>query len=434
MLRLIEKGLMFGNLLEVSTPALVDRYNRALEHLTGKTTKLTDFHIDISGFSPEIGDELGDENYLNPEGCNRQFILMSPDQARAPLLNAWFSTSRDIIKSFILANEAQIFALTTQDAIAGELMNSVYRLRTPEQLFDIRKITIEADTTTGTLSVAQDLRKLVDRFMQEEDAWWDDLLIAQMITLGNQTGDITRAPLVFSKTEYTKGNYHTRHFGGVYVFRDLDHPGSIFTDITQVEEDLPGEVIPLANANQVAQFLARNGLVETVVEARDLDAASLIRQRLDFILIDHAARKGETLASPSRLDMRKLARRHLRSLPEAFHALTELLRWVEQGGRWPTIASDHPAYFYTLRAKQGPDRDLVNMLIAELSPLDVRQLFICHKAAFYDAYRQWDDSKREYVAEFLAQEYAIDKAGARNALFGAEPAMEETSRIPGPWG
>ena len=34
MKRLIQKGLMFGNLFHVASPALVERYNRALEHLT----------------------------------------------------------------------------------------------------------------------------------------------------------------------------------------------------------------------------------------------------------------------------------------------------------------------------------------------------------------------------------------------------------------
>ena len=77
MKRLIEKGLMFGNLIEVSSPALVERYNRAMKALCGRETKLTDFHIDLAGFSPEIGDELGDMLYLNPNGCNRQFILLS---------------------------------------------------------------------------------------------------------------------------------------------------------------------------------------------------------------------------------------------------------------------------------------------------------------------------------------------------------------------
>ena len=87
MMRLVKAGLMFGNLYEVSSPALVERYNRALEHLTGKRTELTEFHIDIVGASPEVAHELGDELYLNPHGANQMFILLSTDQKTAPLLN-----------------------------------------------------------------------------------------------------------------------------------------------------------------------------------------------------------------------------------------------------------------------------------------------------------------------------------------------------------
>ena len=62
MMRLVRRGLMFGNLFEVRSPTLVERYNRALEHLTGRRTALTEFHLDISGYSPEIGDEFGDDH------------------------------------------------------------------------------------------------------------------------------------------------------------------------------------------------------------------------------------------------------------------------------------------------------------------------------------------------------------------------------------
>jgi len=90
MMRLVKAGLMFGNLYEVSSPAMVERYNRALEHLIGKRTALTEFHIDIVGASPEIAHELDDELYLNPHGANQMFILLSTDQKTAPLLNSQF--------------------------------------------------------------------------------------------------------------------------------------------------------------------------------------------------------------------------------------------------------------------------------------------------------------------------------------------------------
>ena len=86
--------------------------------------------------------------------------------------------------------------------------------------------------------------------------------------------------------------------------------------------------------------------------------------------------------------------------------LAALVRWPEADGPWLRITSDHPAYFYTLRARDhaDADADLVNMLLSELCPLDVRQLFICHKTAFYAAYATWPEEKRAYVVDFLDRE------------------------------
>jgi len=112
MMRLVKKGLMFGNLIEVKSPALVERYNRALKHLIDRETALTEFHIDIAGYSPEIGDELEDDLYLNPKGCNQMFILLTTDQMKAPLLQSQFSTSRSIIRTYIQENEDQLFVLS----------------------------------------------------------------------------------------------------------------------------------------------------------------------------------------------------------------------------------------------------------------------------------------------------------------------------------
>ena len=182
MMRLVKAGLMFGNLYEVSSPALVERYNRALEHLTGKRTELTEFHIDIVGASPEIAHELGDELYLNPHGANQMFILLSTDQKTAPLLNNQFSTSRSILRQYIEENEDQLFALTAREAVAGELMNSVFKLGEPADLLDINRIEITADTTQAHVAEAEELSGQIDRFMSDEDAWWDDVLICLLYT------------------------------------------------------------------------------------------------------------------------------------------------------------------------------------------------------------------------------------------------------------
>ncbi len=420
---LIERGLMFGNLIEVSSPALVERYNRALRHLTGKTTTLTDFHIDISGYSPEIGHALDDPLYLNHAGVNRQFILLTTDQKTAPLLNAKFSTSRSILRHFIEENEPQLFALTARDAVAGELVNSVYSLERPEQLLDIRQIEIEADTTEATVREATQLGRLIDRFKREPDAWYDDVLIAQMIGLAKRTGDVTRNPVRLREMRFQQDNYWTTHFGGVYLFRGVEHPALISRH--PLPTRLMERQFTFEDRNDIAQFLDENRLTEPLVAARGIDAAAVLRQKIEFVIADVAAGLGEDLTGARRSDLRRLARQHHDRLPEAFHGLAALLRWAESGGPWPKIASTHDAYFYTLRAAPHADADLVNQLLADLAPMDFRQLFICHKEQFYALYATWPPAKQRYVAAFLEREYQVDKAAAREALFGREDPMEE---------
>ncbi len=443
MKRLIEKGLMFGNLIEVASPALIERYNRALEHLTGKRTALEDFHIDISGYSPEVGHELQDHLYLNHAGVTRQFILLTTEQKTAPLLNVKFSTSRGILRQFIEENEAQLFALTARDAVAGELVNSVYAVETPERLFDIRKVVIEADTTEGTVKQARKLGEMVDRFKEEDDAWFDDVLIAEMIGMAKKTGDVTRNPVQLKHMEFSQDNFWTAHFGGLYVFRGMDHPAAIASGDKAELGKLPIKyTFDMNDRNQIAKFFEFNSLVEPIVKVRGLDAAAILRQKMDFIVVDAAQEAGVDLSGATRADIRALARRHASDLPEEFHGLADLLKWAEDGGKWPRITSDHPAYFYTLRAADHPDRDLVNMLLSELAPKDVRQLFICHKELFYKLYATWSETKKSYVADFLYREYQVDKLGTRKALFGHEAPMDDDRPVPkedliervGPWG
>ncbi|MBR9863647.1 MAG: hypothetical protein GYB24_09435 [Rhodobacteraceae bacterium] len=426
MMRLVRRGLMFGNLFAVRSPTLVERYNRALEHLTGRRTTLTEFHLDISGYSPEIGDEFGDDLYLNPNGCNRQFILLSTEQKTAPLLNAKFSTSRSILRRWMDENELQLFALTAKDAVAGELVNSVFSIDSPNDLLAIRRIEVEADTTASTVEDGKILQGKIDRFLSEEDAWWDDVLIAEMIEISKKTGDITRNPVVFTHNSFQQNNFYTSHFGGLYVFRDLEEAAVISVRKVDDVSDWDVEyVMDFTQRNDIATFLAVNNLVEPVTSARGRDVAAILQQKLDFIVVDTAASLGERFENPDRRELRRLARRNLKQLPKEYEGLYRLWQWARGQGDWPRISSEHPAYFYTLRASDHADRDLVNMLLAELAPLDVRQLFICHKEAFYRAYAGWSDTKKDYVAEYLASEYMMDKAGAREELFGHEPAMEE---------
>lgn len=285
--RLIRTGLLYGNLTPVDTPALVERYNRALEHLTGKRTALTDFHVDISGYSPEVADELGDRQYLNLNGVNRQLILLTTRQKTAPLLEASFSTTRAILRDFIDANEAALFALTARDAVAGELVNGVFRLDSAARLMEVRRVSVEADTASGTLRDAAALSGKADRFLSEEDAWFDDQLIAEMTELARRTGDVTRNPVTLKQTKFTQDNFWTAHLGGAYLFSAVDSPAIIARD----PERLTGAALPVIGldaARDLAAWLHGNGLVQALTHARGVDAAAILRRKMDCMVVETA--------------------------------------------------------------------------------------------------------------------------------------------------
>lgn len=75
------------------------------------------------------------------------------------------------------------------------------------RLLDIRTITVNADTTQSHVKNARDLAAKIERFQSEEDAWFDDVLIAEMITLAKTTGDVTRQPIDLARPTYTQDNF-----------------------------------------------------------------------------------------------------------------------------------------------------------------------------------------------------------------------------------
>ena len=52
-----DNALIYGRLLPVEEPHLIERYNKALKAFGLKPAKLKSFEIDRTGFSPQIAEE-----------------------------------------------------------------------------------------------------------------------------------------------------------------------------------------------------------------------------------------------------------------------------------------------------------------------------------------------------------------------------------------
>ena len=434
--RLTERNLIYGNLFEVATPVLRDRYNRALELLYGRQSGLERFRIDQSGFSPELAEEFEDPEYLNPHGCNRMFILLTLEQTYLPLLDATFSSSRAILQGYIEDNREALFALTARDAVFGELEDSVYKVNTLGDLTAIKHIQMKVRTSKRLIVKAKELSRRIDRFMEADAAWCDDDLLQEMIDLAEVVGDVRRQSMVPEKVIYEQGNFFTTHLGGLYVFNSTRKPTLIYCSPDQqssgVYEDrtLGFTHIPISNQPAVARFLKEADLVEPILGLQHLLPEELLQEKLDFIALDHAAQN----EAPAEiwdfepLALRRYVQRRVDELPSEFHALQGVLRALEQNEASTRLEPEAPGYFYLLRSARHHDRDLVNHLLARLTPLDFRQLYICNKELFYESYEGWNDRKRGYVATYLTRHYQGREAETWRALYGRTRAPQ------GPWG
>ncbi|MFN4207532.1 MAG: DUF6638 family protein, partial [Agrobacterium albertimagni] len=132
--RLLEAELIYGRLLAIREPHLVARYNKALAAFDLPQTNLTEFYIDITGFSPQVAAELGDPDYLDPLKVNRRFIILTPEQDSLPVVHTSFSNTAGLMHEFFSANARAIHAITLKDTLYGEIEDSVSEVKTLDDL------------------------------------------------------------------------------------------------------------------------------------------------------------------------------------------------------------------------------------------------------------------------------------------------------------
>ena len=215
-----EKSLIFGSLYTVNEPHMIERYNRALEGFGLSPTKLKEFQIDMTGFSPEVAEELDDMQYLDPAGINRRFIILTPSQSELPVVHTFFSNTEDLMVEFFNLNARALYALTIKDVVFGEIEDSVFTVEDIEELLAIEQVEFKLSTPSKLLAKSAHLKTMMERLRKEPDAWRNDKLLNDMVDTVKVTGDIRTNTLLPDEVIFRHDTYWTAHFGGIYVFID----------------------------------------------------------------------------------------------------------------------------------------------------------------------------------------------------------------------
>jgi hypothetical protein len=424
---LLEAELIYGRLLTIREPHLIERYNKALTGFGLAPTVLKEFDIDMTGFSPQVAEELGDQDYLDPNRANRRFIILTPEQVSLPVVHTAFSNTAGLMHEFYQSNAKAINAVTIKDALFGEIEDSVAKVEHIDDLLSISEVVFKVFSAEDILGKAAELRGLTDRLISVPDAWRDNDMLNHMVELARQTGDIRQNTLVPDKLVFRHDTFWANHFGGVYVFHDGRNSTVICRpNVPGFRKARPWQVsyIDIDDGDQIYGFLARTGRLQ-MPQASWVLASGLYQHRAMMTLIGLAyADNPETdFSRADAIWLQTWAHRHadLVDTDGSYGFLNEMIRTLTATGRvmMPGVAARYR--FLLVRAEPNhPDQWLVNRLLSQMVPFDFLSRFIFDKEGFYAAYEQYSDIFRQYVVAYIENTYLKDKVGLRSRLYGIE--------------
>lgn len=420
-----DNELIYGRLLPVREPHLIERYNKALTAFGLQPTKLASFEIDRTGFSPQVAEELGDYQYLDPNEVNRRFIILTPDQIDLPVVHTAFSNTGQLVYEFFAGNSRVIDALTIKDVIYGEIEDSVTKVEDIEDLLSINQVEFRVLSAEDVLGKATELATLSDKLKREPEAWRDSDMLNRMVELAKVCGDIRENALVPDQVIFRHNAFWTSHFGGTYVFIDPDSTTVIANPSAPgFRRSRPWQVSYIAanDADRVFRFLVETSRIE-LPRASWLETSGYLEHRAEMA-IRALIRDNEPdadLAKSDKVWLQTWIARNadLINKDGAFPFLNATKREVAQAGH-VKIDEVFPQHrFLIVRAK--PDhRDawLTNRLISDFVPSDFVSRYVFNKQTFYEDYEGWSDPWRRQVVDILKSTYLKDKDGFRLKLYG----------------
>ena len=362
-LSLADGQLGFRNLYRPDAN-FAQQYNQLLKSLLGLDNPTTDFSVGLGGVSPELQQRFG-RRYLAVQACNPLVFILSPDQAKAPMLESeFFSFEGVLLRKVYEAAADEIASVTQQEILWGEIENDLTTLSSLDDLLLLRQARITLETSRGSLQKILQLQRMHHSLDQHYD---ENAFLQRMLSMakeldgsgGLRYGDVRRFRL------HEKGifpvaldvdSFYTHLLGGVYVVREKVRR-KMKTLILHSQDDAPHddtESVSYLNIKEpdILDTLRDNGLLDYRVTSEMVDAQLqalemdlLLRENIDLVSAPYEANvalKRLMAANPKKMGKAWWA---LRALKKRQAAGYDVQDYVTQ----TSVTSDSELYEIKLR-------------------------------------------------------------------------------------
>ena len=408
MQKLIQANLYRSELIPVSGK-LVERYNKCLVKLGFTKTKLKTFSIDGIGWSPEIADEKKDLHYLNNGDANPHGIIISPLQKGKPVYVPFHTFDRDIMKFVFKIHGNKINDITRDCAICLDFDQNIDAFYEPLDVLKYNNIIISFHLINDLDKIKAQQLELVETFNRDNN-FIDETIHQQILESAKKHGDLRHRDLDLHELQFTTDSFYTKAFGGVYVLRDFIKPIVVFEDKKWHKEaikDVSYDVLIYHIHQPELMDKLRDHVIieydlETVVKTKRYERIKKFEMFQQLKKVQHPIKN--ILEDPL------LYKSYLNKLDiEARKKVMSVERYLEKletSNEFKIADIVDVKLFEALHqphsSLEAKHQDLIWKLLVNISPKDVLYLYWYDKEAFYNSFKSWDDSFKEWTIDTIS--------------------------------
>lgn len=417
MIRLIESKLFGDRLVSVDSALMQKRYNRCLEDIGIEPTKLSTFHVDGWGWSPEIAKEKDDRFYLSHGLANPFSIIVSPEQKDSPVYMPYHTFDWEIHRRVFENYALQIEDITSLNGIWFELDQNITAYRSPQDLLMMEIINVEFNVAGDLASAAAEQKELVAKYLSEPRSWMNAELREQIISSSKEHGDLRYRNLELPDFPFSNiTSFYTMAFNGLFVFKKVmgGKPVLIFEDNSSEISGDTGHLHVEFNLNDQSfiPYLYNLDLLDSEI-SYFTEHVELLELQLEHMVVSAAMQLDET---PPVDKLTKTQRKGLISklnnaglLDERYFELEMVVnRILSGGGDKVKVSNELNQFMLQPHERTTPEQKTVLWhLISKVQQNNPVLQFAFDKTSFYSDYQTWKPPMQQWAINCILNNRGI---------------------------
>ncbi|WP_405568240.1 DUF6638 family protein [Polaribacter sp. Asnod6-C07] len=411
MQKLIKANLYRSELIPISGK-LVERYNKCLEKLGFTKTKLTSFSIDGIGWSPEIAEEKNEVFYLNNGEANPHAIIITPLQKGLPIYNPFHSFDVELMKLVFRTHSKKIQNITRDSALCIDFDQSIDVFYEPLDVLKYIDVEIKFHLIDNLHKAKKEQLKLIEAFHKDNN-FIDENLHQKLLKSAKKYGDLRERDISLESIIYTSDSFYTKAFGGIYLLRNFITPILVFEDKEAYKEAINDTTYDVLMFH-ISQPELITQLRDHVIIECDLtkEVTSKRYERIKKFIFGEALKETQHPVNDILKD-KMLFKSYLNKVDiKTRKKVMSVERYLEKKQINPDIKIkdivDEEFYFslHKPHSSLRPNhQDLIWKLLINIAPKDVLFWYWYDKEDFYQNFKTWQESKKDWVVETIMSEF-----------------------------